>query len=117
MVAPRVCDVVVVGGGVMGSSVAYHLAAADPALEIVVVERDPSYIRASSSLSVGNVRVQFNLEENIRISLYALAVFERFDEEMSVEGQRPDIRFRLEGNLFLHAPEGSAGAESGMALQ
>ncbi len=117
MTAPRVCDVVVVGAGAMGSSVAYHLAAADPALEIVVVERDPSYVRASSSLTAGNVRVQFSLEENIEISLYALAVFERFDEQMSVEGQKPDIRFRPEGNLFLHAPEGCAGAESAMALQ
>jgi len=101
----------------MGSSVAYHLVRSDPGLDIVVVERDPTYTRASSTLSVGNARVQFSLRENVLISLHALEVFERFGEEMSVEGQRPDIRFRPEGNLFLHAPKAYAEAESSMALQ
>lgn len=101
----------------MGSSVAYHLAKADPGLDVVVVERDPSYTQASSSLSVGNARVQFSLRQNIQISLHALEVFELFDEEMSVEGQRPDIRFRAEGNLFLHQEESADGAKSAMVLQ
>jgi len=117
MTAPRVCDVVVVGGGVMGSSIAYHLVKGDPGLDVVVVERDPSYTQASSTLSVGNARVQFNLRENIQISLHALEVFKRFDEEMSVEGGRPDIRFRPEGNLFLHREESAEAAKSAMALQ
>ena len=92
MIVTRVCDIVVVGGGVMGSAIAYHLVRRDPGLDVVVVERDPSYSQASSSLSVGNARVQFSLRQNIQISLHALEVFERFDEEMSVEGGRPDIR-------------------------
>ncbi len=101
----------------MGSSIAYHLVKADPGLDVVVVERDPSYTQASSTLSVGNARVQFSLRENIQISLHALEVFERFDEEMSVEGQRPDIRFRPEGNLFLHQEESTEVAKNAMALQ
>ena len=101
----------------MGSSIAYHLMKRDPGLDLVVVERDPSYTQASSSLSVGNARVQFSLRQNIQISLHALEVFERFDEEMSVEGQRPDIRFRAEGNLFLHQEESADGAKSAMVLQ
>lgn len=59
-------DIVIVGGGAMGSSTAYHLMRADPSLSVVVVERDSSYARASTILSDGNVRIQFNLEENIR---------------------------------------------------
>ena len=117
MTAPRICDVVVVGGGVMGSSIAYHLVKADPGLDVVVVERDPSYTQASSTLSVGNARVQFSLRENIQISLHALEVFKRFDEEMSAEGGRPDIRFRPEGNLFLHREESAEVAKNTMALQ
>lgn len=117
MTGTRVCDVVVVGGGVMGSSVAYHLARTDPGLDLVVVERDPAYTQASSALSVGNARVQFSLRQNIEISLYALEVFERFAEEMSVEGRPPDIRFRPEGNLFLHAEESAAGAKEALVLQ
>lgn len=117
MTRTRVCDVVVVGGGVMGSSIAFHLAQGDPGLDVVVVERDPSYTQASSTLSVGNARVQFSLRENIQISLHALDVFECFDEEMSVEGRRPDLRFRTEGNLFLHQEESADLARRAMALQ
>lgn len=117
MTRTRVCDVVVVGGGVMGSSVAYHLVKHDPGLDVVVVERDPSYTQASSTLSVGNARVQFSLRQNIQISLHALEVFEHFDEEMRVEGQRPDIRFRPEGNLFLHQERSAEVAKRAMALQ
>ena len=80
MTAPRLCDVVVVGGGVMGSSIAFHLVQRDPGLDVLVVERDPSYTQASSTLSVGNARVQFSLRENIQISLHAMKVFGRFDE-------------------------------------
>ena len=101
----------------MGSAIAYHLVRRDPGLDVVVVERDPSYSQASSSLSVGNARVQFSLRQNIQISLHALEVFERFDEEMSVEGGRPDIRFRSEGNLFLHREESADGARKAMELQ
>ncbi len=101
----------------MGSAIAYHLMKRDPGLDLVVVERDPSYTQASSALSVGNARVQFSVRQNIQISLHALEVFERFDEEMSVEGQRPDIRFRGEGNLFLHQERSADGAKSAMVLQ
>ena len=61
-------DAVIVGGGAMGSSAAYHLLALDPSMAVTVVERDPTYQRASTVLSDGNVRVQFNLEENISTS-------------------------------------------------
>jgi FAD-dependent oxidoreductase domain-containing protein 1 len=101
----------------MGGSVAYHLVKSDPRLDVVVVERDPSYTQASSTLSVGNARVQFSLRQNIQVSLHALSVFERFEEEMSVEGGRPDIRFRPEGNLFLHHEESTEAAKSAMTLQ
>ncbi len=83
------CDVVIVGGGVMGSSVAYHLLAADPRLKVAVIERDPTYLRASTSLCLGGVRVQFSLRENILISLYAREFLSRFGEEMAVEGEKP----------------------------
>jgi L-2-hydroxyglutarate oxidase LhgO len=50
-------DVVIVGGGAMGSSTAYHLLRADPVLSVAVVERDSSYGQASTVLSDGNVRI------------------------------------------------------------
>jgi len=110
-------DVIVVGGAVMGSSVAYHLLAADPNLKVGVVERDPTYSQASSSLSLGGVRVQFSLKENIQISLYALDCFARFEEEMTISGEKPSIHFRQEGYLFLIDSDGRALAEESLALQ
>ncbi len=108
---------VIVGGGVIGSSVAYHLAALEPGIRVVVVERDRTYARASTTLSVGGVRVQFSLPENVRISLYAQQVFERFEEEMAVEGDRPSISYRRQGYLFLVEPRGRERAGQALALQ
>ena len=73
-------DVVITGGGIMGSSTAYYLTQMHPGLKVVVVERDPSYARASTTLSMSNVRIQFSLKENIQISQYAFQVLARFEE-------------------------------------
>ncbi len=64
-------DVVIVGGGVIGSAIAYSLAA-EPAFDgsILVVERDPSYVPAATPRSWGGIRQQFSTPENIAMSLY-----------------------------------------------
>jgi FAD-dependent oxidoreductase domain-containing protein 1 len=97
----RSFDVIIVGGGVIGSSCAYHLRRADPELTVAVVERDPTYRQASSALSVGNVRVQFNLERNVQISQHTLEILSTFGEEMAVDGIAPDLGFHPQGNLFV----------------
>lgn len=117
MGAGRTLDVVVVGGGVMGCSCAYHLTAADRRLRVAVVERDPTYARASSALSVGNARIQFSLRPNIEISRYAFEVLERFGEEMAVDGIAPEIGFRRQGNLFLVDTGHRGAAEEALTLQ
>lgn len=113
----RSYDVIIVGGAVMGSSVAYHLLAAEPTLKLAVVERDPTYTRASTSLSLGGVRIQFSLKENILISLYSQECFSRFEEEMAIKDEKPFINFRREGYLFLIDPAGRASAERSLDLQ
>ena len=65
-------DVIMAGGGVMGCAAAYYLMQADPTMKVAIVEMDPEYKHNSSVLSDGNVRLQFNLKENILISQYAL---------------------------------------------
>ncbi len=110
-------DVVIAGGGLMGSSVAYHLMAAEPHLKLAVVERDPTYTQASTPLSLGGVRIQFSLKENILMSLYALHCLSYFDEEMAVNGERPFINFRQEGYLFLIDSSGRTLAEKSLGLQ
>jgi glycine/D-amino acid oxidase-like deaminating enzyme len=110
-------DVVIIGGGAMGSSTAYHLMKADPTLHVTVVERDDTYSRASTVLSDGNVRVQFNLEENIRISQHAMGVLETFGEDMATDGYRPEVAARHQGNLFLSDGEHEEASRQGLALQ
>jgi glycine/D-amino acid oxidase-like deaminating enzyme len=70
-------DIIIIGGGIMGSATAYYLAKTDPTLKVAVVERDPTYARASTTLSMSNVRIQFSLKENIQISQYAFEVLDR----------------------------------------
>jgi glycine/D-amino acid oxidase-like deaminating enzyme len=110
-------DVILTGGGIMGSATAYHLVKADPALKVAVVERDPTYARASTTLSMSNVRIQFSLKENIQISQYAFEVLKGFEEEMAVGGERPKIYFHQEGNLFLVGAENQAAAQKAFDLQ
>jgi len=110
-------DVVIVGGGVMGSSSAYHLMSAEKNLRVAVVEKDPAYTYASSTLSMANIRIQFSLKENVQISQYAFDFLDRFEEEMAVDGEKPDISYRREGNLFLVDEAGREMAKAAVALQ
>lgn len=110
-------DIVIVGGGLMGSSTAYHLMGADNKLKVAVVEPDPTYSMASTTLSVANARIQFSLKKNIQISQYALKVLERFEEDMALEGDHPNIAYRREGNLFLVDERGLEAAQEALALQ
>lgn len=110
-------DVVIVGGGIMGCAAAYYLIGSDDTLKIAVVERDPTYSRASTTLSMANVRIQFSLEANIRISQYTFQILETFDRDMAVEGVIPGIDFRREGNLFLVKAEDREAAEKALSLQ
>jgi glycine/D-amino acid oxidase-like deaminating enzyme len=110
-------DVLLVGGGIMGCATAYYLLKADARIKVAIIERDPSYARSSTLLSDGNTRLQFNVKENIQMSLYGLEVLASFAEVMAVDGERPDVAFRQQGNLFLVDEAGRLEAEQGLALQ
>lgn len=111
------CDAIIIGGGAMGSATAYHLAGFDSELEVTVVEKDPTYEFCSTVRSDGNVRVQFNLEENILMSLYTMELLDTLAGDMEVGGRRPDPAPRRQGNLFLAQADGRAAAEKGLATQ
>ncbi len=97
----KVYDIVVIGGGIIGSSIAYNLVKEGFDGKILLIEKDPSYQFASSTLSAGGVREQFSLPENIKISQYSLNIFENFDEIMEVDGDKAHAEFKQHGYLFL----------------
>jgi len=110
-------DVIITGGGIMGSATAYYLTKMHPGLKVAVLERDPTYARASTTLSMSNVRIQFSLKENIQISQFAFQVLKRFEDEMTVEDRRPRIYFHREGNLFLVSAANHDAARRAFDLQ
>jgi len=110
-------DVIIVGGGIMGSATAYYLTKKDPTLKVAVIERDLTYARASTTLSMSNVRIQFSLKENIQISQYAFDALIGFEEEMAVDGNKPKIYYHREGNLFLVDETNEAHARRAFDLQ
>jgi len=109
--------VIMAGGGVMGCATAYYLLLEDPTLRVAIIEMDPSYEHNSTVLSDGNIRVQFNIKENILISRYGLERLETFTEDMRVGDWRPEIDFRQQGNLFLCDAANRDNARAAMALQ
>ncbi len=90
----KTADVVIIGGGIIGLSIAYYLAL-KKAGRIVLCEKG-QLGEGSTSRCLGGIRTQFSTEINIRFSLESLKVFESFEEEFGV-----DPEFRRIGYLFL----------------
>jgi FAD-dependent oxidoreductase domain-containing protein 1 len=111
-------DVVIAGGAVMGSSVAYHLLT-EPAFRgrVLVVERDPTYRRSASALSAASIRQQFSTAVNIRVSLYGIAFLRGVGEHLAVDGERPEIGLKEGGYLYVAGPTGAAILAENSALQ
>ncbi len=94
-------QVVIVGGGVIGSAVAYFLRASDPTVEVVVIERDPTYARASSALSAASIRQQYSTPLSVQMSLYGIEFLRSIGERLAVDGTEPCIDLHEGGYLFL----------------
>jgi len=99
MEIPSKADIVIIGGGVMGASTAYHLAMRG-AKNIVLLERDELFGQGATGRCAGGVRYQFGTEINIRLSLASLPMIERFKDET---GQ--DVNYRKCGYLFVLTQE------------
>ncbi|XP_016295969.1 FAD-dependent oxidoreductase domain-containing protein 1-like [Sinocyclocheilus anshuiensis] len=108
---PERADVVIVGGGVVGWSIAYWLkmkARVRDGLRVLVVEKDPTYSQASTVLSCGGIRQQFSLKENILLSLFSAHFMKNINNHLWVVNEDPvDLQFNHSGYLFL-ASEKSA---------
>lgn len=112
MELPRSAEVVIVGGGVMGASTAYHLSRKG-CRDVLLLERNPLFGQEATGKCAGGIRYQFATEINIRLSLLSLPMLERFEEEL---GQPIDLRHC--GYLFLITREEDLSAfKANVALQ
>lgn len=85
---PKTADIVIIGGGVMGASIAYHLA--DRGVKnVLLLEKEQFFGQGATGRCAGGVRYQFSTEINIRLSLISLPMLERFEDEI---GRRIDYR-------------------------
>ena len=92
---PNIADIVVIGGGVMGASTAYHLAAAG-AGKVVLLEKETYFGQGATGRCAGGVRYQFATEINVQLSIASLAMLESFEQDT---GQDP--LYRKCGYLFV----------------
>ncbi|MFC0401518.1 NAD(P)/FAD-dependent oxidoreductase [Paraburkholderia rhizosphaerae] len=109
--------VVIVGGGVIGSSVAYFLRASDPTVDVTVIERDPSYACSSSALSAASIRQQFSTPLSVQMSLFGIEFLRAIGERLAIDGAKPSIDLHEGGYLFLATPAGVATLRDNHALQ
>ncbi|NWW16172.1 FXRD1 protein, partial [Falcunculus frontatus] len=141
---PDEADVGAVGGGVVGWAAAYWLKVLEGqrrqhGMRVLVVERDPTvrhplpgqgmavgtplnplfqYSRASTVLSVGGIRQQFSLRENIQMSRFSANFLRDINEHLGVPNEPPiDIQFQPSGYLFLASPQNAAALEATVQFQ
>ncbi|WP_378946587.1 NAD(P)/FAD-dependent oxidoreductase [Mesorhizobium sp. ANAO-SY3R2] len=96
-------DVVIIGGAIVGSSIAYYLRDEGFTGSIALIERDPQFAHAATTLSCASIRQQFSIPENIRLSQFTLSLFRRLKDEF---GPDADIGFREGGYLILAGDNG-----------
>lgn len=110
--------VVIVGGGAIGSAIAYFLLA-DGVFRgsVTVIERDPTYARASSALSASSIRQQFSTAINVTIGLAGIAFLRAAHRLLAVDGDAPALGLTEPGYLFLATPAGRAVLEANHVVQ
>ncbi|MFP3854066.1 MAG: NAD(P)/FAD-dependent oxidoreductase [Anaerolineales bacterium] len=109
---PKTAEVVVIGGGIMGASTAYHLSLAGQP-NVIVLERSEHFEDSATNRCAGGVRYQFSTEINIELSKASLPMIERFDQEVGVDPQ-----YRACGYLLVATnPEDADTFKGNIALQ
>ena len=90
----HIADVVIVGGGIVGSSIAYHLTESG-CRKILVIERESAQGKGSTGKSMGGVRAQFSTPVSIQMSLYSIPFYANFEEHLGYP-----CDYRPQGYLF-----------------
>jgi glycine/D-amino acid oxidase-like deaminating enzyme len=98
-------DLIIIGGGVIGSSVAYNLLHDGYTGKILVFEKDKIYEFSSTPRSAGGIRQLYTTDINIQLSRFSLQVYKHFPEAMALDGEPAKIDFKQRGYLFLATEE------------
>jgi glycine/D-amino acid oxidase-like deaminating enzyme len=101
-------DVVIIGGAIMGSSTAWWLTEMGFRGRVLVVERDPSFAQAATTLSFSCIRQQFSTELNIRISQFGADFVQSLRQRMGGDDRVPELKIQNFGYLYLADTEGFA---------
>lgn len=110
-------DIIIIGGGIIGSSIAYFLASSGLAGRVQVIERDSTYTHAATPRSNGGIRRLFSLPENIEMAGFGLNFYKNFASQMAVENEAAEISFRRQGYLFVSDDGGAKQMERNYLLQ
>ena len=115
---PSSADIVIVGGAVIGSSVAFHLAS-NPGFKgrVVVVEKDPTYTFSASALSAASIRQQYSSAVNVKISLYGIDYLRNIGDHLAINGEKPEIGLHEGGYLYLETTPGAPVLTENQQLQ
>jgi sarcosine oxidase subunit beta len=112
MTLPNTADIVVIGGGVMGASALYHLAARGQK-NVILLEKEDVFGAGATGRCAGGVRYQFSTEINVKLSLESLPMIERFKDEIGQE-----VNYRQCGYLLVATNENDAkNFKQNVALQ
>jgi len=109
--------VVIIGGGIIGSSAAYFLAKSGNGISVAVVEADSTYERATTPQGAGGVRQQFSVAENISQSIYSLDFYKHWNQHLNGIDNLPDLNFSEQGYLFVAGKNGVSALKKNVALQ
>lgn len=108
-------DVIVIGGAVTGASVAWWLTQIAPGLRICVIERDPTYAKAATALSVASIRSQFSNPVNVAISRFGVQFLREFGERLHLDPGQGNLGLKENGYLFLGGSAESPGVMAEIA--
>ena len=106
--------IVIIGGAIVGASIAYFLREEGFSGSISLIERDPGFANASTTLSAASIRQQFSIAENIRLSRFTLNFFRELKQRFGLDA---DIGFRENGYLILAGPDGLPILKANHAVQ
>ncbi|GLB61834.1 NAD(P)/FAD-dependent oxidoreductase [Cytobacillus sp. NCCP-133] len=110
-------DIIIVGGGVIGSSIAYHLLNDGFTGKIQVFEKDGLYEFASTPRSAGGFRQLYTTAVNMQLSKYSLQIYKNFSTDMAIDGEAAEIDFKQRGYLFLATEKMMPQFEKHLKLQ